>query len=114
MTDKLPNASRAYVEEKRITTYLLDLAHNDGKSKAKFFRNRGFAPDQWQVMEQALISQGQDNGVTRVIHNEWGTRYQVDCHCPTPDATNPCIRTVWQIALGESCPRLLTAHPLPN
>ena len=44
MTDKLPNASCAYVEEKRITTYLLDLNHRDGKSKAKFFRNRGFAP----------------------------------------------------------------------
>ena len=34
---KLPNAENAYVEERKITAYLLDPEHEEGGSKARFF-----------------------------------------------------------------------------
>ena len=106
----LPSADRATVEERRIREYLLNLAHTDGGPKARFFIARGFTVGAWDVLQASLIIQGQTNAVTRSVDTEWGTRYTVECNCPTPDERNPCIRTVWQMEDGE--PRLLTAIPL--
>lgn len=112
MTDSLPNSQDAEVEERKIIDYLLNLAHAQGGSKAKFFLARGFAVAQWQSMRTALQAQGQNNPVTKVTHHPWGTRYQVDCNCPTPDGVNPCIRSVWELPNPAAHPRLITAHPL--
>jgi hypothetical protein len=106
----LPNADRAIVEKKRIREYLLNLVHPDGGSKAKFFLARGFTPGQWELMAASLVTHGRINVVTRSVETEWGRRYTIECHCPTPDQRNPCIRTVWQ--MEPDGPRLLTAIPL--
>jgi hypothetical protein len=109
----LPNGDGALVEEKKIVEYLLNPVHPDGASKAKFFLARGFVGAQWAAMRTALQTQGSRNLVTKVTLHPWGARYQVDCHCPTPDGLNPCIRTIWEVAAVGAPPRLLTAHPLP-
>lgn len=114
MMQRLPNAHCALVEEKKIVDYLLNLGHADGVSKARFFLARGFGLAAWQTMRDALIAQGRDNQVTKLTRTPWGSRYQVDCHCPTPDGANPCIRSVWEIGNEGRCPRLLTAYPLSN
>lgn len=114
MTAKLPGVSCAFVEQQKITEYLLNLAHEQGASKARFFLARGFSLTAWTAFGVALVEQGANNQVTKITHTDYGVRYQVDCHCPTPDGTNPCIRTVWEISQTEQCPRLLTAHPLRN
>ncbi|RTL54400.1 MAG: hypothetical protein EKK46_08090 [Rhodocyclaceae bacterium] len=114
MTHKLPNPACAEVEEKKIVEYLLNLSHVDGGPKAKFFQARGFNIGQWMTMRDSLLAQGRENLVTKTTQNQWGVRYQVDCNCPTPDGTNPCIRSVWEISVGAAGPRLLTAYPLTN
>ncbi|MBI3148384.1 MAG: hypothetical protein HYZ17_07710 [Betaproteobacteria bacterium] len=112
MTKGLPNSERALVEEKKILEYLLNPAHPDGGPKARFFQARGFDAARWFEMRDALVAQGRDNPVVKVTRHQWGTRYQVDCRCPTPDRVNPCIRSIWELAHAAACPRLLTAYPL--
>jgi hypothetical protein len=107
---RLPNADRAVVEESKILEYLLNLAHADRGPKARFFLARRFTVGAWDVLQAALIIQGQTNAVTRSIDTEWGPRHTVECNRPTPDERNPCIRTVRQMEDGD--PRLLTAIPL--
>lgn len=114
MSAKLPNAELAVIEQQKVQNYLLNLNHADGESKAKFFLARGFDGAAWQTMCDALRSQGQNNRVTKIVPTLWGTRYQVDCHCPTPDGANPCIRTIWEVSEQSDAPRLLTAYPLDN
>jgi hypothetical protein len=114
MTLELPNSASAQVEESKIISYLLNPNHDDGGPKAKFFLARGFSTQAWKAMRDSLISQGRDNGVTKVTQTPWGTKYQVDCHCPTPDGVNPCIRSVWEIKTDDTSPRLLTAYPVTN
>jgi Domain of unknown function (DUF6883) len=109
-TQRLPNADRAIAEERRVREYLLNLEHTYGGPKARFFMARGFASETWERLQASLIIQGRMNTVTRSIDTEWGTRYTVECSCPTPDGRNPCIRTLWQME-GDA-PRLLTATPL--
>ena len=112
MDDKLPLSHAAFVEENKITKYLLDLTSEDGESKARFFLARGFTISGWEAFADALVVQGKTNTVTKVTPNPFGDRYQVDCNCPTPDKMNPCIRTVWELKEGSVSPRLITAHPI--
>lgn len=107
----LPGAVSATVTEEKIRDYLLNLNHPNGQSKARFFLDRGFSPAVWPTFANALRQQAQVNPIAEIKVEVWGTRYVVDCHCPTPDGKNPCIRTVWQVEPGKPTPRLLTAHP---
>ena len=109
---RLPKSGNAYVEEKKITQYLLNAQHEEGKSKAKFFVNRGFNVDYWNQFHDALVSQGISNDVVKTTETPYGTLYVVECNCPTPDRSNPCIRTVWELRQESEQPRLITAHPM--
>ena len=73
MTIKLPGVSRALVEQRRITDYLLNLAHEQGASKARFFLARGFSLAAWAAFGEALIAQGRNNQVSKVTQTEWDT-----------------------------------------
>lgn len=109
--DRVPSAECALVEQTRGLAYLLNIDHVHGGSKAKFFLARGFSPGAWQEFAAAVVAHAANNPATRVTPTKWGMRYRGDCSFPTPDGTNPCIRTVWEIAPDSRCPRLLTAHP---
>jgi hypothetical protein len=108
----LPNGELAWVEEQKICLYLLNLGHKQGGAKAKFFLKRGFTVGRWEEMGKALVNQATTNPLAKTVTTEFGVRHTIDCNCPTPDALNPCIRTVWELSGEDVRPRLITAHPL--
>jgi hypothetical protein len=108
----LPNASAAKVDKEKVAAYLLNLAHRQGGSKAKFFLGRGFRLAAWESLADALRHHAKHNPVTQTKRTPFGTHYALDCHLPTPDQSNPCIRTVWEVRTDDGQPRLITAYPL--
>lgn len=108
----LPNATEAYADEHKLKGYLLNLGHRQGGSKAKFFLGRGFTASDWEGFAEALRHHAQSNPVSLSKSSLFGMNYALDCHVPTPDKSNPCIRTVWEIRPDDPRPRLITAHPL--
>lgn len=108
----LPYASQARVDQEKITDYLLSSVHPDGKSKAEFFTQFGFRPEQWTVLATALRGHGARHPVVKVVESDFGTRYAVDGALESPDGSNPRVRTVWIIEKASTTPRLITAHPL--
>jgi hypothetical protein len=108
----LPNAAAANVESAKITAYLLNLAHPKGGPKAKFFRGRGFSPEQWEAFADALRHHAKHNLVVQIKSTFFGVNYSLDCHLPTPNQSSPCIRSVWEVRPEDPRPRLITAHPL--
>jgi len=110
--EKLPNAHLARVEEAKLRDYLLNLEHPKGQPKATYFRRRGFSPGEWEAFAGALRQHARNNPVSRTKRTPYATNYSLDCHLPTPDRSNPCIRTVWEVTEDGSPPRLITAHPL--
>lgn len=107
----LPNLDCAFVEQKKIQDYLLNLNHQTGWGKAKYFLALGFNAVAWQDFERALRRHPELNSVVDQKTDEYGTRYVVDCNFPAADGSSPCIRTVWEIQPHQPCPRLITAHP---
>jgi len=92
----LPNAVQAYVEEKKITGYLLSDTHPQGRSKAVFFRAFGFVPAQWQELAAALVAQGAAGTVVSTLVLPDSTQYAVEGELS---------------ALDGRAPRLITAYP---
>jgi hypothetical protein len=108
----LPNSSAVKIDERKITAYLLNPAHPKGRSKAKFFIERGFQLGRWEELADALRHHAKHNRVVHTKSTFFGVHYALDCNVPTPDQSSPCIRTVWEVRSDDPHPRLITAHPL--
>jgi hypothetical protein len=108
----LPQANNARVDLTKITEYLLNAAHPDGATKARFFFKFGFIPGNPDLLADALKEHAMQNPVSTVVKNEFGIRYTVDGPLGTPDRRNPLLRTVWIIEAEGDAPRLITAYPI--
>lgn len=107
----LPNVQNAVVEEKKITGYLLNAAHPDGASKARFFRSFGFTTETWEQFADSLLKHAMENQVAEIVESFHGRRYTVAGELKTLSGRTPIVRTVWIIEKGSSRPRLITAYP---
>ncbi len=108
--EHLPDADQLIVEKTKVVGYLLASDHPEGGAKANFFLKRGFTPDAWQQMADALKKHGLTQPVTESSETRFGRKFTVECQIETPDGRNPCILTAW-IQEGSKPPRLVTAHP---
>jgi uncharacterized membrane protein YidH (DUF202 family) len=93
--------------------YLLNLASENGRAKARFFLAFGFTIEAWEVMAQALKQHASEHEVTRVEERPpFGVHYIIEGALRTPDGRNPFVRVVWVIDEGDDVPRLVSAYPL--
>ena len=108
---KLPNNNTSYIEEDKMTKYLLSPNHEIGRHKADFFNRFGFSLDNIDEFETALKNHSIEREINDVRTNQYGTKYELRCEIITPDQRNPCIVTVWIIENGSDAPKLITAYP---
>jgi hypothetical protein len=109
---KLPNFESAQVDRQKIVEYLLNPLHRYGASKARFFAEFGFGPEDWRRLADALREHARSNEVASRKDTLFGPRFEVDGEMRTPSGKRPRVRSVWQMDEGEIGPRLITAYPL--
>ncbi len=109
---KLPNWERGVIPEAKITEYLLSFSHPDGRSKAEFFTQFGFAVSSWRILAEALLHHAAEHEVARIETSPFGTRYVIEGIIHSPDGRTPLVRSVWFVESGETIPRFATAYPL--
>ena len=109
---KVPNAERAKVAREKVLDYLLDVFHLEGQSKAEFFLQAGYSPEEWGRFAVDLAGHARDNEVDEISRNAWGTKYSVVGKLRTPCGQEFSVRTVWIMESGETEPRLVTAYPV--
>lgn len=110
---KLPNSHKASISKRKITAYLLSLTHEEGKSKAKFFRGIGFNETNIDKFEQALLKIGKSNKVMRVdkTKSEYVVKYIIEGFIDSPKGKRYKITTVWAIKTENTTPQLVSAYP---
>lgn len=110
---KLPYRGNAIIKKEKLTNYLLSLTHEEGKSKAKFFRMIGFNETNIEKLEQALLKIGQVNEVIDVDKKKekYGIKYVMNGLIDSPNGKQYTVKTVWTIEAGSETPHLTTAHP---
>lgn len=108
---RMPGADLAYVEENKITGYLLSLEHPDGRSKAAFFTGLGFRAERWEELSEALLRHARECGLVEEERTPFGIQYAIEGPLITPGVRRPTVRSVWEQRGGERGPRLVTAYP---
>jgi hypothetical protein len=107
---KLPFADLAIVPLEKITRYLLNDAHPEGKTKATFFRRFGFRPEEPHMLEAELLRVARAADM-REVPFAYGLKYvgmgPIDC----PDGRRVEIVTVWALRYGQTPPYFVTAYP---
>ena len=106
----LPHRDQAVVPLQKVSGYLLNEDHPEGRGKATFFRRLGFRFDEPHVLRLALLRLAQDLKVTESsVH--YGLKYvgvgMLDC----PNGRRVRVQTVWMLRGGQPPPYLVTAYP---
>jgi len=109
----MPGRENAIVEDTKITGYLLNLQHPDGRSKASLFLKAGFSLENIAEFRTFLLNHAQVHQVTKAEQTKFGTKYIIEGQVETLDYFRFNLRTVWMMATNSNQPKLITAYPLP-
>jgi hypothetical protein len=108
---KLPNAKNAIIAEGKLVSYLLDLDHRRGGSKARLLISLGYEATSWQVLADDLRKEHLSADVVESRDTPWGKRYEIVPPLTGPSGDTILFRSIWQIDLGTDYPRLITMYP---
>jgi len=108
---RLPNADRAVVRRDKVTLYLLNRGHPQGRGKALFFERFGFQLDRWEDLQNALIDHANIHDALALEPSAFGTKYAIEGRLATPDGRSPTVRAIWFVANGAESPIFVTAFP---
>jgi hypothetical protein len=107
----LTDVSRAQIDRRKITHYLLSDEHSKGRHKARVLRALGFSVADWEVLHSALLQHANQREVVAQVTTSYGQRFNVRCVLPAPSGESTCFVTVWQREPGTNGPRFVTAYP---
>jgi hypothetical protein len=108
---RLPNIDQAFVEDGKLSDYLLNHAHPRGRAKARFLERFGFSAARPDELRQAFLDQARDNEVSAEQITDFGTVFEISGALASPDGRNPVVRAVWMLDTGSDAPRLITMVP---
>lgn len=109
---ELPGKENCYVDERKVTDYLLNTSRMPAAAKARFFFSCGFTLHEWTELARVLKVHGQTQPVVGTTESAYGAKYEIEGPLDCPDGRAPVVRTVWQIDKDELAPRLITAYPV--
>ncbi len=108
---KLPNASRAVVDERKVREYLLALDHPVGRAKARFFYALGFDQRTWLRLKQGLQRHAVDGEAVEQPRTAYGQKFTVRGMLQGPSGAAAPLVSVWIVGLADETPRFVTAYP---
>ena len=74
---KVPNYEQAIVPKEKLTEYLLNFEHIDGKSKALFYQKYGFEKENFEDLIVSLKKIISENDFDNCNETPWGKKYVV-------------------------------------
>ena len=75
----MPNVDDCVVPDKKLVGYLMNLDHEQGRSKAMFFLRFGFSEHDLATLRIALQRHPVDNTVSEKLETNFGRKYIVNC-----------------------------------
>jgi hypothetical protein len=109
---KLPNCEQAIIDPRKLTEYSLSPDHDDGKHKARLFREVvGVSLENARLLIDALKEAVVREEAIPGKQDRYGQRYVVDFNF-TGATGSAIVRSAWIIRTGENLPRLVTCYLL--
>ena len=109
---KLPNGKRAVVEIAKVRDYCLNVAHPEGRHKARVFRAvLGIGPAESHMLQDRLLAAALDQESAAGEVDQFGHRYVIDF--PLEHAgRRALVRAAWIVLTNEDFPRLTSCYIL--
>ena len=108
---RVPNATRAVIDRRKLHEYLLSPRHPIGRFKAAFFRSLGYSLEQWPQLEADLRRQLLSEESALEASNPYGQKYSIRGTLVGPSGVSAVVVSVWVVRAGEDYPRFVTAYP---
>lgn len=108
---RLPWAAWAVVDSAKLTEYLLSTTHPVGRFKAAYFERLGYFPEDWLLLEAALLDLSLSGTVERIEETPYGRKYRVRGMIEPPIGGTITLVTAWIVPTGLNTPRFVTAFP---
>lgn len=106
----IPNAHRAIIDTHKLSGYVLNPQHPQGKHKARVFEAvLGLTKADTNTLHDALQIAVQSREALVTESDSYGVRYQIDFEMITDTGTAE-IRSGWIIRTGEDFPRFVTCY----
>lgn len=106
----LPNANRAFIDDRKLMDYCLSESHPIGKHKAKVFKSAlGFSIEHFQQLKDAILQAILESEANFTESNQYGELYVVDVEVENPPQ-KALIRTSWIVRFDENFPRLTSCY----
>lgn len=108
----LPNANKAFIDDRKLVEYCLNFEHPDGKNKARVFASAlGITQESFFVLKAAVLEAVLTEAA--ILHEETsrGQYWQVDFTLRYLEKS-ALLRSAWIIRKGENFPRLITCYVL--
>jgi len=96
---------------RKLTEYLLNLSHPEGRTKAAFFLAHGFSPKEPDQLARALEAQARFAPQVSSRPGFRGMNLIFVGPLATPSGKQPWIASVWYLEEGSESARLVTAYP---
>ena len=107
---RLPMGHQAHIPRRKVTEYLLADRHPQGRSKARYFRSRGYRQDEPELLEVASREIATGGEVVSTEASAWGMKYITVGEVVAADGRPMWLEVVW-IVEGSGPPSLVTAYP---
>ena len=109
---KLPRGNEALIDPRKLLDYVLSTEHDDGKHKAKLFRELlGIGVDDVQELINALREAAASGTANLGRLDHYGQRFTVDFEYAGP-AGSAMVRSAWIIKMENPVPELVTCYIL--
>jgi len=109
---KLPDATHAIVDVRKLSDYCLSRHHPRGRHKARVFASAlGLTADDAETLRSALLAAARTQEALLGESDRYGRRYVVEFRMAGP-AGEAVIRSSWIVRSGETVPRLTSCHVL--
>src|ERR1043166_7825376 len=112
---KLPNAENAVVDIEKLRDYCLNVNHEEGKHKARRFREKlGLTANDAERLRQVILDAILRIDAKEQTPSQYGKRVMVEFELSWPEGkfilSTALVRTAWIIRNGEDFPRLTTCY----
>ena len=105
---KLPNGDSAIIPMEKLVSYCLNPNHSSGKHKARVFASAlGITAENADDLRELIARAAIEGEVVQQSKTQFGQLYKVDW--PIPEQESVVLRTLWEISLSQTSPRLVSA-----
>lgn len=106
----LPNANKAIIKKEKITDYVLNFEHFEGKNKARVFLSvLGLRKENSDYLIAAIRDAILINQAVKLSESAFGIKYTVDFNLLFENK-KARVRTGWIVEYKNNTPRLITCY----